>query len=128
MMGSGVGAAEEAVNALVDQGEKVGLVKVRLFRPFSTHALVAALPPTVQNIAVLDRTKEPGAVGEPLLQCWSRQAPEKSTPLNTSDGDSVVEASPDAVTVTFDSTLPTTEGTLPGSETWYDEIVVTVFD
>ncbi|MEN8114929.1 MAG: 2-oxoacid:acceptor oxidoreductase family protein, partial [Actinomycetota bacterium] len=68
MMGSGVGAAEEAVNALVDQGEKVGLVKVRLFRPFSTHALVAALPATVRNVAVLDRTKEPGAVGEPLLQ------------------------------------------------------------
>jgi len=68
MMGSGVGAAEEAVNALVDQGEKVGLVKVRLFRPFSTQALVAALPATVLNIAVLDRTKEPGAVGEPLMQ------------------------------------------------------------
>ena len=68
MMGSGVGAAEEAVNALVDQGEKVGLVKVRLFRPFSTQALVAALPATVQNVAVLDRTKEPGAVSEPLMQ------------------------------------------------------------
>ena len=68
MMGSGVGAAEEAVNALVARGEKVGLVKVRLFRPFSTQALIAALPATVRTIAVLDRTKEPGAVGEPLLQ------------------------------------------------------------
>ena len=68
MMGSGVGAAEEAVRALVDQGERVGLLKVRLFRPFSTEALIAALPATVHNIAVLDRTKEPGAVGEPLLQ------------------------------------------------------------
>ena len=68
MMGSGVGAAEEAVKALVDNGEKVGLVKVRLFRPFSTQALVAALPATVHNVAVLDRTKEPGAVGEPLFQ------------------------------------------------------------
>ncbi len=68
MMGSGVGAAEEAVGALVERGHKVGLVKVRLFRPFSTKALIAALPPTVRTIAVLDRTKEPGAVGEPLLQ------------------------------------------------------------
>jgi pyruvate-ferredoxin/flavodoxin oxidoreductase len=68
MMGSGVGAAEEAVKAMVDSGEKVGLVKVRLYRPFSTQALVAALPASVRNIAVLDRTKEPGAVGEPLFQ------------------------------------------------------------
>jgi pyruvate-ferredoxin/flavodoxin oxidoreductase len=68
MMGSGVGAAEEAVDALVGRGEKVGLIKVRLFRPFSTQALIAALPSTVETIAVLDRTKEPGAVGEPLLQ------------------------------------------------------------
>ncbi len=68
MMGSGVGAAEEAVRALVEQGEKVGLVKVRLFRPFSTEALIAALPSTVETIAVLDRTKEPGAIGEPLFQ------------------------------------------------------------
>jgi len=68
MMGSGVGAAEETVKALVDRGEKVGLVKVRLFRAFSPEALIAALPSTVQNIAVLDRTKEPGAVGEPLMQ------------------------------------------------------------
>ncbi len=68
MMGSGVGAAEETVNALVERGEKVGLVKVRLFRPFSTRALVAALPPSIRTIAVLDRTKEPGAVGEPLFQ------------------------------------------------------------
>ncbi len=68
MMGSGVGAAEEAVQALVEQGEKVGLVKVRLFRPFSAQALIAALPSTIETIAVLDRTKEPGAVGEPLFQ------------------------------------------------------------
>ncbi len=68
MMGSGIGAAEETVEALVARGEKVGLVKVRLFRPFATAALVAALPATVRNIAVLDRTKEPGAVGDPLLQ------------------------------------------------------------
>ncbi|MDJ0790908.1 MAG: pyruvate:ferredoxin (flavodoxin) oxidoreductase [Acidimicrobiia bacterium] len=68
MMGSGATTAEHTVNALVERGEKVGLLKVRLFRPFSPEALIAALPSTVHNIAVLDRTKEPGAVGEPLLQ------------------------------------------------------------
>jgi len=66
MMGSGAGAAEEAVERLVREGEKVGLVKVRLFRPFSVKHLLAALPPTTKAISVLDRTKEPGAPGEPL--------------------------------------------------------------
>ena len=66
MMGSGCGAAEEAVERLQGAGERVGLVKVRLFRPFSAAALVASLPETVRSIAVLDRTKEPGAPGEPL--------------------------------------------------------------
>ncbi len=68
MMGSGVGAAEQAVAKLAAAGEKVGLVKVRLYRPFDTAAFCQALPPSVQRIAVLDRTKEPGAVGEPLYQ------------------------------------------------------------
>jgi pyruvate-ferredoxin/flavodoxin oxidoreductase len=68
LMGSGCGAAEEAVDAMVRDGERVGVVKVRLFRPFSAQALTAALPPSVRAIAVLDRTKEPGAVGEPLYQ------------------------------------------------------------
>ncbi len=68
LMGSGCGAAEEAVEALLDRGEKVGIVKVRLYRPFDGEALVAALPPTVESIGVLDRTKEPGAPGEPLYQ------------------------------------------------------------
>ncbi len=66
MMGSGVETAHETVDHLVAQGEKVGLVKVRLFHPFSTPAFVAALPETVRSIAILDRTKEPGAVGDPL--------------------------------------------------------------
>ncbi|MCB9787599.1 MAG: pyruvate:ferredoxin (flavodoxin) oxidoreductase [Deltaproteobacteria bacterium] len=66
MMGSGTGAAEEAVERLVAQGERVGLVKVRLYRPFSVLAFAASLPPTTRAIAVLDRTKEPGALGEPL--------------------------------------------------------------
>ncbi len=68
LMGSGCGAAEEAVEALLAEGEKVGMVKVRLYRPFEGEAFVAALPPTVETIAVLDRTKEPGAPGEPLYQ------------------------------------------------------------
>jgi pyruvate-ferredoxin/flavodoxin oxidoreductase len=66
MMGSGAEAAQEAVEHLVEKGEKVGLVKVRLYRPFSVEHFVAALPPSVKTIAALDRTKEPGAVGEPL--------------------------------------------------------------
>ena len=66
MMGSGAEAMQEVVDKLVAAGEKVGLVKVHLYRPFSTEAFVKALPNTVQTIAVLDRTKEPGAQGEPL--------------------------------------------------------------
>ena len=68
LMGSGIGAAEEAVQALVDRGEKVGILKVRLYRPFSAEALIGALPASTRSIAVLDRTKEPGALGEPLYQ------------------------------------------------------------
>ncbi|HXG34783.1 MAG TPA: pyruvate:ferredoxin (flavodoxin) oxidoreductase [Bryobacteraceae bacterium] len=66
LMGSGAEAAHETVDYLTARGEKVGLIKVRLYRPFSTEHLLAALPRTVTAIAVLDRTKEPGAVGEPL--------------------------------------------------------------
>ncbi|SHN49177.1 pyruvate:ferredoxin (flavodoxin) oxidoreductase [Desulfovibrio litoralis] len=65
-MGSACETLEEVVNYLVAKGQKVGLVKVRLFRPFSPKALLRAIPVTAQNIAVLDRTKEPGALGEPL--------------------------------------------------------------
>ncbi len=66
IMGTGSEVAHETVDALVEKGEKVGLIKVRLFRPFSIEALAQALPATVKKIAVLDRTKEPGAVGEPM--------------------------------------------------------------
>ncbi|NLS79256.1 MAG: pyruvate:ferredoxin (flavodoxin) oxidoreductase [Chloroflexi bacterium] len=66
MMGSGAETMHEVVEHLVAQGEKVGLVKVRLFRPFDAKALIAAVPTTVKSIAVLDRTKEPGSLGEPL--------------------------------------------------------------
>ncbi len=65
-MASSCETAHETVNYLVSQGEKVGLVKVRLYRPFDVKALIDSLPETVQAIAVLDRTKEPGAIGEPL--------------------------------------------------------------
>ena len=68
LMGSGAGAAAEAVDALVDDGERVGLVTVRLYRPFDTGAFLDALPASTTTIAVLDRTKEPGASGEPLFQ------------------------------------------------------------
>src|ERR1017187_5002061 len=66
LMGSGVGAAREAVDALVNAGERVGLVTLRLYRPFPAEQFISALPPGVRSIAVPDRTKEPGAVGEPL--------------------------------------------------------------
>ncbi len=67
MMGSGAGAAGEAVERLVSEGQKVGLLKVRLYRPFSAAAFLASLPDSVRRVVVLDRTKEPGAVGEPLF-------------------------------------------------------------
>jgi pyruvate/2-oxoacid:ferredoxin oxidoreductase alpha subunit len=66
MMGSGAGPVEETIEHLLLQGEKVGLLKVRLYRPFAAEAFVSALPKTVRSIAVLDRTKEPVSVGEPL--------------------------------------------------------------
>ena len=68
LMGSGAGAAAECVESLMARGERVGVVVVRLFRPFPAEALLAAIPNGVRAIAVLDRTKEPGALGEPLYQ------------------------------------------------------------
>src|SRR5271166_4166987 len=68
LMGSGAGAAEETVDALQKLGEKVALLKVRLFRPFAAEAFLNAIPECVTSIAVLDRTKEPGSLGEPLYQ------------------------------------------------------------
>ena len=68
IMGSGQGPVMEAVDTMVKNGEKVGAIIVRLFRPFSINHFVDALPKTVQKVAVLDRTKEPGSVGEPLYQ------------------------------------------------------------
>ncbi len=68
VMGSGAEVVEEVVSCLAERGEKVGVLKVRLFRPFSGERFIAALPETVRRIAVLDRTKEPGALGEPLYE------------------------------------------------------------
>ena len=68
MMGSGCEAMEETVNYLVSQGEKVGLIKIRLFLPFPIEQFCKAVPASVKQIAVLDRTKEPGSIGEPLYQ------------------------------------------------------------
>ena len=66
-MGSVCDTIEETIDYLVEKGEKVGLIKVRLYRPFSAKYLLNVLPKTVKNITVLDRTKEPGAIGEPLF-------------------------------------------------------------
>ena len=66
MMGSGAEVTHEAVDYMVGQGEKVGLLKVRLYRPWSAKHLLDVLPRSTQKVAVLDRTKEPGALGEPL--------------------------------------------------------------
>lgn len=68
LMGSGCETVHETVDYLMAQGESVGVLKVRLYRPFDGQRFVAALPSTVRAIAVLDRTKEPGSVGEPLYQ------------------------------------------------------------
>jgi pyruvate-ferredoxin/flavodoxin oxidoreductase len=68
LMGSGCETVQETVDYLVDKGEKVGLIKVRLYRPFCAKYFLKSLPSKVKAIAVLDRTKEPGAAGEPLYQ------------------------------------------------------------
>jgi len=68
LMGSGAEAMDEVVEYLANKGEKVGLIKVRLFRPFSVNDFINSIPETVKSIAVLDRTKEPGSIGEPLYE------------------------------------------------------------
>jgi pyruvate-ferredoxin/flavodoxin oxidoreductase len=87
-MGSAVETLEETARRLGQDGGRVGVVKVRLYRPFDATALLAALPPSVRRIAVLDRTKEPGAPGEPLFldvvaaiaEGWSRRSPGTTLP------------------------------------------------
>jgi len=83
LMGSGAGAVEELVEHLSAQGEKVGVLKVRLFLPFLADAFIDALPKTVKKISVLDRTKESGSIGEPLYQNVVNAFVETGTPLPT---------------------------------------------
>ena len=66
VMGSGADAIEETINRMNKEGHKVGVIKVRLYRPFAVDAFIAAIPKTAKKLAVLDRTKEPGSLGEPL--------------------------------------------------------------
>ncbi len=88
IMSSGCGVVEETVDKLNSEGQKVGLVKVRLYRPFDGRVFVQSLPPTVQTIAAMDRTKEPGSLGEPmyldvvaaLTEYWAEHAPGKPMP------------------------------------------------
>ncbi len=66
LMGSGADAMEETINYMVERGEKVGAIKIHLFRPFSVEHFIAAIPATTKTLVVLDRTKEPGSIGEPM--------------------------------------------------------------
>ena len=90
VMGSGAETAHETVDHLQRQGERVGLVKVRLFRPFAAEVLIEALPASVRRIAVLDRTKEPGADGEPLYKdvqtALARHADRFARPITVTGG------------------------------------------
>ncbi len=112
MMGSGAETAHDTVDWLNAHGERVGLVKVRLYRPFSASHFLAALPPSTRAVAVLDRTKEPGALGEPLyLDVISALAeahaldPDRPLPTHIVGGRyglSSKEFSPAMVKATFD--------------------------
>ncbi len=114
IMGSGAEAAHETVEYLTARDEKVGVLKVRLYRPFSIKHFIEALPPTVKKISVLDRTKEPGATGEPLyvdvVSAISEAMAEGSTPFNEFPlvvggryGLSSKEFTPAMVKATFDN-------------------------
>ena len=109
IMGSGAETVEETVKWLNARGEKVGMIKIRLFRPFSVHRFVSILPVSVIAIAVLDRTKEPGAIGEPLYQdivtavCESGlMAPPQLTVIGGRYGLSSKEFTPAMVKAVFD--------------------------
>ncbi|MFH4963480.1 pyruvate:ferredoxin (flavodoxin) oxidoreductase [Gaetbulibacter sp. M235] len=83
IMGSGEGAVNETVNEMVERGEKVGALIIRLFRPFSIKDFVKVIPNTVKKVAVLDRTKEPGSVGEPLYLDVISAISESEMPMPT---------------------------------------------
>ncbi|WP_293008479.1 MULTISPECIES: pyruvate:ferredoxin (flavodoxin) oxidoreductase [unclassified Oscillibacter] len=86
LMGSAAETAKEAVDFLTAQGQKVGLLNVHLYRPFSAEHFLAALPATVKRLAVLDRTKEPGAMGEPLYQDVCTIYKERGIPMEIVGG------------------------------------------
>ena len=86
IMGSGAETAKETVAYLTARGEKVGVINVHLYRPFSASYFLKAVPPTVKQIAVLDRTKEPGAMGEPLYQDICSLYQEKKIPMTIIGG------------------------------------------
>ena len=114
LMGSGAEAAAEVVEHLNRQGEKVGVLRVRLYRPFPSAPLIDALPPTVKRIAVLDRTKEPGADGEPLYKdvisalarhCYAREPRFQALPVVVGGryGLSSKEFTPGMIKAVFDA-------------------------
>jgi len=86
LMGSGAETASETVHGLAQRGEKVGAVTVRLYRPFSVRHFLDVLPPTVRRIAVLDRTKEPGSIGEPLYLDVCAAVAEDDRPIRVVGG------------------------------------------
>ncbi len=86
LMGSAAEIAKETVDFLTAQGEKVGLLNLHLYRPFSAKHFLAALPATVKRLAVLDRTKEPGAMGEPLYQDVCSIYKERGIPMEIVGG------------------------------------------
>lgn len=105
IMGSGAETVGETVRSLNEQGEKVGFVQVRLFRPFDSRGLIAAIPPSVRAVAVLDRTKEPGASGEPLYLDVVAAAHEYGRPMTIVGGRyglSSKEFTPGMVKAVFD--------------------------
>lgn len=105
-MGSSCETIEEVVNYLTDRGERVGLVKVRLFRPFVSEYLLSVIPATADRIAVLDRTKEPGALGDPLYQDVCTAFMEKAevpTIINGRYGLGSKEFTPSMVKAVFDN-------------------------
>ncbi len=106
MMGSGAEVAEEAINYLNKGGEKLGLLKVRLYRPFSAKHFLSAIPASVKKIAVLDRTKEPGSTGEPLYQdvvITAREAGKDWTIVGGRYGLSSAEFTPSMVKAVYDN-------------------------
>jgi pyruvate-ferredoxin/flavodoxin oxidoreductase len=106
VMGSAAETAAETVDYLMDRGEKVGLLNVHLYRPFAADYFLKALPKTVSKLAVLDRTKEPGAMGEPLYQDICTIYKERELPMNIIGGRyglSSKDTTPDQIAAVFEN-------------------------